>query len=196
MTGKFMKRCLLASAGAATLLLSGCSVWWPEHGHGGFAEHRMGLPGSLAHDRFDERRDSRLVGRHNPLGIRHFGPILQDGYSHRGRVGEARYVHDFAIISFDERVQYLKARGAERCAPGDLAKAELILNRVKRQWVSDLYGDALIDMERLEYRLDRVDERIFNGHCQHTQIIEHHPAPAKKKVFKKPVYDLGPAVQK
>lgn len=128
----------------------------------------MGLSGSLAHDRFD--------GRFNASnGKPHVSNLVQaKGYSKRGRRAEARYVHDFAIVAFDERIAYLKSRGAERCAPGDLAKAEQLLVRVKREWVSNLYGDALIDIERLEIRLDEVDNRVFHGKCQPgSRVITH-----------------------
>ena len=167
--------CLLLSAG-----LSGCAAFWPQAGHGGFAEHRLGLSGSLAHDRFNGRRDNRV-------GTSHFSNWLhRDGYSKRGRAAEARYVHDFAIIAFDERIAYLKSRGAERCAPGDLAKGEQLLVRVKREWVSGLYGDALIDIERLEHRLDVVDNRVFHGHCQRSKVVIDAPVQTKTEVYKRP----------
>lgn len=150
----------------------------------------MGLSGSLAHDRFDGRRDNRV-------GTPYFTKMLhQDGYSKRGRVAEARYVHDFAIVAFDERIAYLKARGAERCAPGDLAKAKQLLVRVKREWVSDLYGDALIDIERLEHRLDVVDNRIFHGHCQRHKVVIDTPAQTRTEVYKRPAIAREPLILK
>lgn len=177
--------CLLLSAG-----LSGCAAFWPQSGYGGFAEHRFGANGSLAHDRFDGSSNTKISNPH----LSH--AIQKNGYTRRGRSAEARHVHDFAIIAFDERIAYLKARGAERCAPGDLAKGEQLLVRVKREWVSDLYGDALIDMERLEHRLDVVDKRIFHGHCQRTKVIVDAPVQTKTEVYKRPVYNNKPIVLK
>ncbi|MEP1441513.1 MAG: hypothetical protein ABJK39_00730 [Hyphomicrobiales bacterium] len=177
--------CLLMSAG-----LAACTPFWPQSGYGGFAEHRFGANGSLAHDRFDS-------GFTNANGKTRLSNVLQkNGYTRRGRSAEAKHVHDFAIIAFDERIAYLKSRGAERCAPGDLAKGEQLLVRVKRQWVSDLYGDALIDMERLEHRLDVVDKRIFHGHCQRTKVVVDAPVQTKTKVYKRPVYNNEPIVLK
>ncbi|MEP3232167.1 MAG: hypothetical protein ABJO30_05015 [Hyphomicrobiales bacterium] len=161
--------CLILSAG-----LSGCAAFWPEAGNGGFAEHRFGISESLAHDRFD--------GRFNATTSKpHLSNLVQaNGYSKRGRVAEAQYVHDVAILAFDKRIANLKARGAKRCAPGDLAKSEQLLVRVKRQWVGKLYGDALIDIERLEHRLDVVDRRIFHNQCQPGgHVIAHRSINAK-----------------
>ena len=136
--------CLLLSAG-----LSGCAVFWPQAGNGGFAEHR-----------FDGRLNIQA-------GKPHLSNLVQaNGYSKRGRVAEAQYVHDVAILAFDKRIADLKVRGAERCAPGDLAKSEQLLVRVKREWAGKLYEDALIDIERLEHRLDVVDQRVLRGQCQ------------------------------
>ena len=136
--------CLLLSAG-----LSGCAVFWPQAGHGGFAEHR-----------FD--------GRFNIHASKpHLSNLVQpNGYSTRGRAAEAQYVHEVAIRAFDKRIADLKARGAERCAPGDLAKSEQLLVRVKREWVGELYDDALTGIERLERRLNVVDQRVLRGQCQ------------------------------
>ena len=147
--------CLLLSAG-----LSGCAAFWPQAGNGGFAEHRFGISESLAHDRFD--------GRFNTSTSKpHLSNLVQaNGYSKRGRAAEAQYVHDIAILAFDKRIANLKARGAERCAPGDLAKSEQLLVRVKREWVGKLYDDALINIERLEHRLDVVDQRVLRSQCQ------------------------------
>lgn len=188
MTVRFLKMSASVACLALSLGMAGCSIW-PQHGHGGFAEHRMGLSGSLAHDRFDDHRDNRI-------GTRYFGNILQDGYTKRGRIGEARYVHDFAIIAFDERIAYLKARGAERCAPGDLAQAEQLLVRVKREWVSDLYGDALIDIDKLEHRLDILDNRLFHSHCQQSKVVVDTPAHSQKTIYKRPVRHSAPVVLK
>jgi len=136
--------CLLLSAG-----LSGCAVFWPQAGNGGFAEHR-----------FDGRFTTQA-------GKPHLSNLVQaNGYSKRGRAAEAQNVHEVAILAFDKRIVDLKTRGAERCAPGDLAKSEQLLVRVKREWVGKLYDDALIDMERLEHRLDLVDQRARRGQCQ------------------------------
>lgn len=184
------KKPLLLSGLLISVGLSGCAPFWPQSGYGGFAEHRFGANGSLAHDRFDGRLNRRTGNPHLS------NVIQQNGYTRRGRSAEARHVHDFAIIAFDERIAYLKSRGAERCAPGDLAKAEQLLVRVKREWVSDLYGDALIDMERLEHRLDVVDKRIFHGHCQRTRVIVDAPVQTKTKVYKRPVYNNEPIVLK
>lgn len=136
--------CLLLSAG-----LSGCAVFWPQAGKGGFAEHRF---------------DGRFNLQTNKP---HLSNLVQaNGYSKRGRAAEAQYAHDVAILAFDKRIADLKARGAERCAPGDLAKSEQLLVRVKREWVGKLYDDALIDSERLKHRLDVVDKRVLRGQCQ------------------------------
>ena len=136
--------CLLLSAG-----LSGCAVFWPQAGSGGFAEHR-----------FDGRFTTQTSKPH-------LSNLVQaNGISKRGRAAEAQYAHDVAILAFDKRIASLKARGAERCAPGDLAKSEQLLVRAKREWKGKLYEDALNDIERLEHRLDVVDQRILRGQCQ------------------------------
>ena len=147
--------CLLLSAG-----LSGCAVFWPQVGKGGFAEHRFGLGASHADNSFDGRLN---IQANKP----HLSNLVQaNGYSNRGQVAEAQYAHDVAILAFDKRIADLKTRGAERCAPGDLAKSEQLLVRVKREWVGKLYDDALVDSERLKHRLDVVDQRVLRGQCQ------------------------------
>ena len=109
--------CLLLSAG-----LSGCAVFWPQAGNGGFAEHRF--------DGGFNIQDSKP----------HLSNLVQaNGFSKRGRAAEAQNVHAVAILAFDKRIADLKAHGAERCAPGDLAKSEQLLVRVKREWAGELY---------------------------------------------------------
>ena len=136
--------CLLLSAG-----LSGCAVFWPQAGNGGFAEHRF--------DGGFNIQDSKP----------HLSNLVQaNGFSKRGRAAEAQNVHAVAILAFDKRIADLKVRGAERCAPGDLAKSEQLLVRVKREWIGKLYDDALVDIERLKQRLDIVDQRVLRGQCQ------------------------------
>ena len=147
--------CLLLSAG-----LSGCAVFWPQAGKGGFAEHRFGLGASRADKSFDDRFNTQVS---QP---RSSNLVQANGYSNRGWVAEAPYVLDVAIPAFDKRIADLKVRGAERCAPGDLAKSEQLLVRVKREWIGKLYDDALVDIERLKQRLDIVDQRVLRGQCQ------------------------------
>ena len=144
--------CLLLSAG-----LSGCAVFWPQAGNGGFAEHRF--------DGGFNIQDSKP----------HLSNLVQaNGFSKRGRAAEAQNVHAVAILAFDKRIADLKARGAERCAPGDLAKSEQLLVRVKREWAGELYDEALSDIKRLERRLDVVDQRASRGQCQPGgQVIAH-----------------------
>ena len=144
--------CLLMSAG-----LSGCAVFWPQAGNGGFAEHRF--------DGGFNIQDSKP----------HLSNLVQaNGFSKRGRAAEAQNVHAVAILAFDKRIAHLKARGAERCAPGDLAKSEQLLVRVKREWAGELYDEALSDIKRLERRLDVVDQRASRGQCQPGgQVIAH-----------------------
>ena len=155
--------CLFLSAG-----LSGCAVFWPQAGKGGFAEHRFGLGASRADNRFDDRFNTQVS---QP---RSSNLVQANGYSNRGWVAETPYVHDVAMPAFDKRIADLKARGAERCAPGDLAKSEQLLVRVKREWAGELYDEALSDIKRLERRLDVVDQRASRGQCQPGgQVIAH-----------------------
>ena len=137
--------------------LSGCAVFWPQAGNGGFAEHRF--------DGGFNIQDSKP----------HLSNLVQaNGFSKRGRAAEAQNVHAVAILAFDKRIADLKARGAERCAPGDLAKSEQLLVRVKREWAGELYDEALSDIKRLERRLDVVDQRASRGQCQPGgQVIAH-----------------------
>lgn len=166
--------CLLLVAG-----LSGCAFTWPENGRGGFAEHRFSQRGSLASD------DNRLS--HAPAS--RFASLFQSSARRKNRP-EAKSLHvdDTTIFAYDERVAYLKARGAHRCAPGDLAKAEILLGRVKREWISDLYRDALINMERLDHRLTVIDNRIYDGKCQPLRIAKK---PAGKQVDADEIEELS-----
>lgn len=120
----------------------------------------MEVSDSLAHDRFDSRFDNDTSKSHSN------SPLQENGSFKLGRTTQAQYVQEISIATLDERIVRLKARGAERCAPGDLAKAEQLLVRVKRQWVGNLHNDALNDIERLEHRLEVVDGRVFHGKCQ------------------------------
>lgn len=145
----------------------------------------MEVSDSLAHDRFDSRFNTNISKSHSK------SPLQENDSFKLGRTTQAQYAQEISIVTFDERIARLKARGAERCAPGDLAKAEQLLVRVKRQWVGNLHSDALSDIERLEQRLEVVDGRVFHGKCQPGGHVIAHRSINDRIVTKSVATTLG-----
>jgi len=77
------------------------------------------------------------------------------------------------------KLQLLQARGIQKCMPGQLHQAKLMLNRVNRELAAQMLEDAQADLLVLYHQLNQL-ERHFNIIIEKTQCVVEEVTPSKE----------------
>jgi len=77
------------------------------------------------------------------------------------------------------KLQLLQSRGIQKCMPGQLHQANLMLNRVNRELSAQMLADAQADLLILYHQLNQL-ERHFNIIIEKTQCVVDIEAPSKE----------------
>lgn len=78
------------------------------------------------------------------------------------------------------KLELLRSRGIQKCMPGQLHQATLMLNRVKRELSAQMIADAQADLLVLYHQLNQL-ERHFNIIIEKTQCVVEVVSPKENK---------------